>query len=75
MPMRQWNHNGVIGPMTLLETAERRTMAYTEAQGISTVITDPVEVSVFAQRYGIIRAQALGVEESAHLIERLAGEL
>jgi hypothetical protein len=30
---------------------------------------------VLTQRYGIIRAQALSPEESASLIERLAGEL
>jgi hypothetical protein len=74
MPTRRWEHNGLIGSMVLLETSERRTLAYTEAQGISMVVADRDEVSVFGQRYGIIRAQALGTEESTCLIEQLAGE-
>jgi hypothetical protein len=74
-PLRQWNHQGLMGPMALLETGERRTMAYTESQLVSTVITDPAEVSVFAQRYSIIRARALGVEDSASLIEQVVREL
>ncbi|WP_329317728.1 helix-turn-helix domain-containing protein [Streptomyces sp. NBC_01262] len=75
MPMRQWSHMGLLGSMTLLESAERRTMAYTETQGVSTVITDRNEVSIFAQRHSIIRAQALGAEDSASLIEQAARDL
>ena len=74
MPTETWAHNGVIGPMLLLETADRRMIAYTEAQGISAVITDPEEVSAFVQRFGIIRAQAMSTEQSAHFINRLVGD-
>jgi transcriptional regulator with XRE-family HTH domain len=75
MPTARWQHNGLLGPITLLETADGRTVAYTEAQGMSGVITDHKEVRVYAQRHGIIRMQALDSEESVRLIERLAGEL
>ena len=75
MPMTSVAHSGMNGPMLLLETADGRSVAYVEAQEVSAVISDRKQVSVFAQRYGIIRAQALDTTESVRLIERLAGEL
>ena len=75
MPTRRETHSGLDGPMVLLETPERRSLAYVEGQSGSFLISDRDEVSVLTQRYGIIRAQALSPEESASLIERLAGEL
>lgn len=75
MPERSGFHPGMNGPILLLEMPDRRTLAYMVAQEVSTLVTDREEVSVYAQRHGIIRAQALGTEESARLIERMAGEL
>ncbi|RAJ58933.1 helix-turn-helix protein [Streptomyces sp. Amel2xB2] len=75
MPTASWQHNGSIGPLTLLQTADGRDFAYTEAQGVSNFITDRSAVQVCCQRHGIIRMQALGTEESAQLIKQLAGEL
>lgn len=75
MPTARWQHNGSLGPVTLLETNDGRVLAYTEAQGVSSFITDRSGVQVCSQRHGIIRMQALDTEESARLIEQLAGEL
>ncbi|WP_432747174.1 helix-turn-helix transcriptional regulator [Streptomyces sp. JH002] len=75
MPTAQWRHHGIYGSITLLDTKDGRSVAYTESQEISAVITDRLRVGVQAQRHGIIRMQALDAERSARLIERLAGEL
>ncbi|UNO43871.1 helix-turn-helix transcriptional regulator [Streptomyces sp. MST-110588] len=69
------DHAGAHGPMKLLETLEHDHLVYLEAQDVSSLISDPAEVSIRAHRYAKIRAQALGPDESLGLIERLAGEL
>lgn len=75
MPTTYDAHAGFNGPMTLLETAERRRLAYLEVQGRSILTDDCDEVSELHQRYAMIRSQALSVRESAKLIETIAGEL
>ncbi|WP_344384793.1 helix-turn-helix transcriptional regulator [Streptomyces thermolineatus] len=75
MPVERESHAGFDGPMTLLETPEARRLGYVEGQGVSTFVTKETEVSVLERRYGIIRTQALTTEDSARLIECLAGEL
>ncbi|MDJ0346986.1 helix-turn-helix transcriptional regulator [Streptomyces sp. H10-C2] len=68
-------HAGVDGPLTLLETPERQLLAYLEVQARSMLIDDRDEVSELNQRYARIRSQALSLEDSAKLIEQIAGEL
>lgn len=75
MPLNRETHAGLEGPMVLLETADRRNLAYVEGQRGSFLISEPDEVSVLTQRYGVIRAQALSPEESLRLVEEVAGEL
>ncbi|WP_374112857.1 helix-turn-helix transcriptional regulator [Streptomyces sp. MNU89] len=74
MPSGHGFHPGLNGPMVLLETLEHQHIAYLESQGVGTVITDPAKVSSVSMRCGRLRSQALNAEESARLIERLAGE-
>ncbi|MCK1816029.1 helix-turn-helix domain-containing protein [Streptomyces sp. XM4011] len=62
------------GPMVLLETADHEHFVYQEAYSQSRLTSDPHEVSTQAQRYGMIRGQALSSAESARFIERMAGE-
>ncbi|WP_344629644.1 helix-turn-helix transcriptional regulator [Streptomyces glaucosporus] len=75
MPTSRETHMGLDGPFVLLETPDGRNLAYAEGQSGSFLVSDRKRVSVLAQRYGIIRAQALSPEESAHLIEQAAGDL
>ncbi|MFE1782142.1 Scr1 family TA system antitoxin-like transcriptional regulator [Streptomyces sp. NPDC059506] len=75
MPTACETHAGFDGPLTLLETPESRRLAYVEGQAGSEFVTEGAKVGVLEQRYGIIRAQALTTEDSARLIECLAGEL
>lgn len=61
--------------MTVIETPEHEHLVYLEAQEHSVLVSDPDEVARYAQRYAMIRTQALGLDESVSLIKQLAGEL
>ncbi|MGC5535561.1 helix-turn-helix domain-containing protein [Streptomyces sp. SR-10] len=61
------------GQMNLVETPAHEHLVYLEAQEESLLISDPAKVSTYAQRYAMIRSQALGPRESLDLIKRLAG--
>ncbi|MFG2427966.1 helix-turn-helix domain-containing protein [Streptomyces sp. NPDC048590] len=74
MPMRLPKHAGLAGPMVLLETPEHDHLAYVEGQLTSVLHDDPDDVSVLQQKYGMLRSQALSVENSARLLDDLLGE-
>ncbi|MEU7736052.1 helix-turn-helix transcriptional regulator [Streptomyces griseus] len=64
---------GARGSMNLVETPAHEHLVYLEPQDESMLISDPAKVSTYAQRYAMIRSQALGPRESLDLIKRLAG--
>ncbi|WP_371624876.1 helix-turn-helix transcriptional regulator [Streptomyces sp. NBC_01116] len=64
---------GDRGSMSLLETPAHEHLVYLEPQDESLLISEPAKVSIYAQRYAMIRSQALGPRESLDLIKRLAG--
>ena len=68
-------HAGFDGPMTLLETAEGKRVAYVEGQAGPQWVTDGAKVSDLEQRYANIRTQARDERGSLRFIEELAGEL
>lgn len=74
LPLSSTAHAGIDGPFTLLETPDHQRVAYTETQRGSQLITDPNEVSILAQKYAMLRAQALTPEETLRLLARLLGE-
>lgn len=74
MPVGIGFHTGLDGPFVLVETKELRRLGYIESQEVGCVVSDQAEVSTFGLRYGKLRSQALNVEASARLIERLVGE-
>ncbi len=74
MPAGRGFHPGKNGPFVVVESKEHRHLGYFESQGVGCVVVDTAEVSAFLLRYGKLRSQALNVEESARLIERLLGE-
>ncbi|MFF7635521.1 Scr1 family TA system antitoxin-like transcriptional regulator [Kitasatospora sp. NPDC008050] len=57
------------GPFVLLETSEHERYAYVEGQETGALYTAPETISALEQCHGIIRMQALGVEESARFIQ------
>jgi transcriptional regulator with XRE-family HTH domain len=75
MEANRVGHAGLQGPVKLVETPERETLAYMEGNGHSTLISKLDEVSPLAHRHAMISRQALRPEESLVLIEQLAGEL
>ncbi|WP_335939507.1 helix-turn-helix domain-containing protein [Streptomyces sp. PTD5-9] len=74
MPMKLPKHAGLSGPMVLLETPDHDHLAYVEGQLTSYLHEDPDDVSALQQKYGMLRSQALSVEESARLLDELLGE-
>lgn len=75
VPTTDESHPGFNGPMTLLETQERRFLAYLEVQGHSFLIGGRETVSDLQQQYAMIRTHALSARESAKMIEKIAGAL
>lgn len=75
MPLDREDNAGVDGPFTLLYRAGGDQVAYLEAQGRSTMVSDRQGVQGIASRYGIIRAQALTPRESLAFVEKLLGEV
>jgi transcriptional regulator with XRE-family HTH domain len=75
MPLVQQAHSGLQGPLQLLETSENKWFAYIEGQESGQLITDRKVVSVLQRRYAKMRAQALSMEDSLSLLQRMRGEL
>ncbi|MBD0707242.1 MULTISPECIES: helix-turn-helix domain-containing protein [unclassified Streptomyces] len=75
MPLDKAEHPYLGGSFTLLTPKGQREVAYTEIYGHARLITDHDEVRTYAERYGIIRAQALTPQESLVFIEKMLGEL
>ncbi|MFD7864640.1 Scr1 family TA system antitoxin-like transcriptional regulator [Streptomyces sp. NPDC059783] len=74
LPLNSRVHAGLAGPFTLLETADFQRIAYSETQRGSMLIADPDEISILAQKYAMLRAQALTPEETLRLLDRLLGD-
>ncbi|WTR56070.1 helix-turn-helix transcriptional regulator [Streptomyces sp. NBC_00122] len=74
MPTSRTEHPAMEGSFNLLHPKGRQQVAYTETYNHARLITDPEEVRIYAERYGIIRAQALSPDESLALIEKKLGE-
>ncbi|MGP9019365.1 helix-turn-helix domain-containing protein [Streptomyces sp. BR1] len=74
MPLGRQSHAALDGPFVLLETPDHQHLAYTETQRGSQIVSDPDEVSILAQKYAMLRTQALNTEETRGLLDRLLGE-
>ncbi|MGI5260379.1 helix-turn-helix domain-containing protein [Streptomyces angustmyceticus] len=74
MLTQRFKHASLDGPLILLETPRHDQLTYIEGQRISFLVDDPDEVSVYQQKYGMLRSQALTPEESMSLLDDLAGE-
>lgn len=68
-------HPSLDASFTLVTPKGRQEAAYTETYGHARLITDPAEVRIFTDRFGIMRAQALSPRETLMLIEKMLGEL
>ncbi|NKI40533.1 helix-turn-helix domain-containing protein [Streptomyces physcomitrii] len=75
LPFGRGNGQELNGPFVLLETSEHEHFAYVEGPETSALHADANRVSALTQAYGMIRMQALGVEESAAFIREVAESL
>jgi transcriptional regulator with XRE-family HTH domain len=75
MPHKREVHAGLNGNVILLETAERRQLAYIEGHRGGYFVSEQPDLGDLFGKYGTLRAQALNPEESAVLIEEVAGKL
>ncbi|MET9647207.1 helix-turn-helix transcriptional regulator [Streptomyces syringium] len=75
LPADRGAHAGLSGPLVLLESADHDQLAYVEGQETAALYEGPEKISLLSQRHGMIRMQALSVEESAEFISRLAEEI
>ncbi|GAB2842269.1 helix-turn-helix transcriptional regulator [Streptomyces deserti] len=75
MPTVQETHAGLDGPMQLLETPENQWFAYCEGQESGQFITDRKVVSMLQMRYARMRSQALTINDSLSLLQRMRGDL
>ncbi len=75
LPLGQTYHPALSGSFTMLETHEHVHRGYFEGQRGSKLVTDPDDVSILAQRYAMLRTQALNPHETKGLLDRMLGEL
>jgi len=75
LPLDCEEHAGVDGPFTVVTRDDGKTFVYAEAQGTSSLETDPKRAALSAARYGIIRSQALSPRESLEFVEGLLRSL
>ncbi len=74
LPASHGVHDCLNGSLVLLETSEHDRYAYSEGQATSNLLSEPEKVSALVERYGMLRAQALNIEDSAEYIRKLAEE-
>ncbi|OEV03907.1 helix-turn-helix domain-containing protein [Streptomyces oceani] len=74
MPQARGSHAGLDGPMQLLETPDNKWFGYCEGQESGQFIHEPKVVSMLQMRYARMRSQALSLEDSLSLLQRMRGE-
>ncbi|MFB8239425.1 helix-turn-helix transcriptional regulator [Kitasatospora purpeofusca] len=75
LPISRAAYSALNGPMVLLETPDHEQLAYVEGQNTGILYADAARVNVIAQRHGMIRTQALSIEETEEFIRGVAEEL
>ncbi|MFF4605360.1 Scr1 family TA system antitoxin-like transcriptional regulator [Streptomyces sp. NPDC001339] len=75
MPLVRKTHAGLHGPIRLAETPEHEWFGYSEGQESGQFLSDPKVVATLQKRYATMRTQALSLEDSVSLLERMRGEL
>ncbi|MFD8892003.1 helix-turn-helix domain-containing protein [Streptomyces sp. NPDC059566] len=74
LPLGRTQYASHSGSFTVLETPEHTYRGYSEGQRSSTLFSDPEYVSILAQRYGMLRTQALNTDQTKGLLIQLLGE-
>ncbi|MEU5088008.1 helix-turn-helix transcriptional regulator [Streptomyces sp. NPDC021356] len=75
MPLVQTSHAGLHGPIALLEAPQHKWFGYSEGQESGQFISDLKVISVLHGRYARMRSQALTMQDSVSLLQRMRGDL
>lgn len=75
MPQVRESHAGLDGPMQLLEGPDNRWYAYCEGQESGQLVAERKVVSMLQMRYARMRSQALPIQDSLSLLQRMRGDL
>lgn len=75
LPFKSAPAAALSGPIVLVETADHEQYAFADGQETGALYGSGDKLSTLTQRHGMIRMQALSVEESARFIRKLAEEL
>ncbi|WP_245238249.1 helix-turn-helix domain-containing protein [Streptomyces roseochromogenus] len=75
MPLARESHAGLHGPMQLLEDPSNKWFAYLEAPECGMLLSDAKVVSRLYGRYARMRSQALPLQDSVSLLQRIRGDL
>ncbi|TLS40599.1 helix-turn-helix transcriptional regulator [Streptomyces montanus] len=75
LPFKSAPAAALSGPIVLVETADHEQYAFADGQETGALYGSGDKLSILTQRHGMIRMQALSVEESARFIRKLAEEL
>ncbi|MGW7594647.1 DUF5753 domain-containing protein, partial [Streptomyces rubiginosohelvolus] len=68
-PQRE-THSGLSGSFVLLETDDRRRLAYLEVQDRNFLVSEQPHLGDLFAKYGRLRSEAYGLEESREWIKR-----
>ncbi|MCA1220714.1 helix-turn-helix domain-containing protein [Streptomyces sp. 8L] len=71
LPLDVRGHAALSGTFVLFETRDHRQVGYTELVGGARIHEDPEIVSLLAQRHAMLRTQALNIQDTKSLLERL----
>jgi len=74
LPLNRVGHAGLGGPFIMLETAEHDRLVYTDSQRGNQLISDLEDIGHLAQKYAMLRSQALTPEETRALLDQILGE-
>ncbi|MFD4830407.1 Scr1 family TA system antitoxin-like transcriptional regulator [Streptomyces uncialis] len=74
LPTGRGDEFALDGSLILLETAEGEQYGYVESSETSVLYAESAKVNALSMRYGMIRSQALSMEESAEFIRAMAEE-
>ncbi|MEW1613449.1 MULTISPECIES: helix-turn-helix transcriptional regulator [unclassified Streptomyces] len=73
MPLVRNHHAGLGGPVQLLETPDHQWFGYLEGQAHGQLVSDPKAISVIQMRCASMRSQALSLDDSKSLMQRMRG--
>lgn len=67
-------HPGMRGPISIIETGNAPTLAYSESWSSAEVVREPGEVAEWRTAFNVMRAAALRPDESVELVARILEE-